>query len=174
MSRTLKEITKELYPRCCGESYAPDDEAHEDYRMSISWRMEGAIHFCLLDVVHHAMFKLEDGNLTEEQRKSWALWQELAFVLIDKICKAKFPDSFKEVPLDESSLFEKVEEAKPKRNCDVYAPEVLLKEFLNEMPEEVKNGTTEHERKLVELTAKGVIDALFAPYNPEKESEAAK
>ncbi len=60
--------------------------------------------------------------------------------------------------------------AEPTRNCDVYTPEVLLNEFLNEMPEEVKNGTTEHERKLIELTAKGVIDALFAPYNPEKKA----
>ena len=59
--------------------------------------------------------------------------------------------------------------AAPARNCDVLAPEVLLNEFINAMPEEVEKKITKSERDLIELTAKGVIDTLFATYKPEEE-----
>ena len=61
--------------------------------------------------------------------------------------------------------------AAPARNCDVFAPEVLLDQFINEMPEEVEKKITKRERDLIELTAKGVIGTLFAPYKPIDESE---
>ena len=59
--------------------------------------------------------------------------------------------------------------AAPARNCDVLTPEVLFNEFINEMPEEVKKITTEHERGLIFLAAKGVIDTLFETHKPEEE-----
>jgi len=59
--------------------------------------------------------------------------------------------------------------AAPARNCDVFAPEVLFNEFINDMPEEVEKKITKSERDLIELTAKGVIDTLFATYKPEEE-----
>ena len=58
--------------------------------------------------------------------------------------------------------------AAPARNCDVFTPEVLFNEFINEMPEEVEKKITKSERDLIELTAKGVIGTLFAPYDPEE------
>jgi len=57
----------------------------------------------------------------------------------------------------------------PARNCDVFTPEVLLNEFINDMPEEVEKITTEHERGLIFLAAKGVIDTLFATHKHEEE-----
>ena len=64
--------------------------------------------------------------------------------------------------------------AAPARNCDVFAPEVLFNEFINEMPEEVEKKITKRERDLIELTAKGVIDTLLAPYDPEEEGGGKK
>ena len=59
--------------------------------------------------------------------------------------------------------------AAPARNCDVLDSKVLFNEFINEMPEEVEKKITKRERDLIELTAKGVIDTLFAIYKPEEE-----
>lgn len=64
--------------------------------------------------------------------------------------------------------------AEPPRNCDVLTPEVLLNEFINEMPEEVAKKITKRERDLIELTAAGVIETLFATHKPIDESEETK
>ena len=107
MSRSLKEITEELYPISCGKFYAPDDVEHEGQSMSISWRMAGAIHFCLLHVANDMTFKMRELPLTPEQKRRFELWHELSMTLIEKICKAKNPKLFAEVPFDEFTAFEK-------------------------------------------------------------------
>ena len=102
--RTLKEITEELYPKGCGKDNVPDDIAHEGATMSISWRMAGAIHFCLLGYCIFAKRQMEKVELNEGRRR-WELWHELARGLIERICKAKKPELFTETPIDEYEIF---------------------------------------------------------------------
>ena len=102
--RTLRQITEELYPRACGQSYVPDDIAHEGVFMSISWRMAGALHFCLLGHCSHARFQMKAQTRPECSRR-WELWHELSMALIERICKAKHPKTFEDTPLDEYTVF---------------------------------------------------------------------
>ena len=88
----------------CGQSYVPDDIAHEGVSMTISWRMAGALHFCLLGyaVLSEAKKKL---TTTPASIRRWGLWHELAMALIERLCKAKNPKLFKDTPLDEYTVF---------------------------------------------------------------------
>lgn len=79
--------------------------------------------------------------------------------------------TFNRVHLEALLNMAKAALAAPARNCDVLAPEVLFNAFINEMPEEVEKKITKSERDLIELTAKGVIDTLFATYKSIDESK---
>ena len=63
--------------------------------------------------------------------------------------------------------------AAPARNCDAIPAEEMRKIFREELPVQLKIAT-EHEKKIIQLTADGIFDTVFAPYQPPKESEAGK
>lgn len=111
--RKLKEITEELYPIACGKDYAPDDAAHEDFSMRISYRMANALHFMCLDCANDWSFRIEQFDKQPERwdetsRRRIRLWHELASGLIERICKAGNPELFATCPQDEFSLMEQV------------------------------------------------------------------
>ena len=108
-------------------------------------------------------------NLTEEkwrrQCSNVAKLREALSKFCDYSAVVLNTGTFNRVHLEALLNMAKAALAAPARNCDVLAREVLLNEFINEMPEEVKK---KRERDLIELTAAGVIDTLFATYNPEE------
>jgi hypothetical protein len=103
--KTLKQITEELYPDACGDSYCPDDDANEGRTMQISWRMAGAIHFCLLRCCYFDDILAERPTMSPDGRRRNELWRELAGGLIERLCKAKEPNLFKDTPIDEYTVF---------------------------------------------------------------------
>jgi len=103
--RLIRQITEELYPIACGNSYCPEDVANEGRTMHISWRMAGAIHFCLLSCCHFHGILAESQTMSPDGRRRNKLWQELAQSLIERICKAKEPNLFKDTPVDEYTVF---------------------------------------------------------------------
>ena len=112
--KTLKQITEELYPDACGDSYCPDDVANEGRTMQISWRMAGAIHFCLLGYCHFAGILAESARSPDARRRH-KLWHELSSSLIERICKAKKPNLFKNTPIDEYTVFSPLRGSAPLR-----------------------------------------------------------
>ena len=103
--KTIKQITEELYPDACGDSYCKDDVANEGRTMQISWRMAEAIHFCLLHCCHFHAILAETPTTSPDGRRRHRLWQELAVSLIERICKAKEPNLFRDTPFDEYTVF---------------------------------------------------------------------
>ena len=112
--RSLKQITEELYPMACGQNYVPDDIAHEGVSMSISWRMANAIHFCLLGHCSHARCMMKTQTYPEAAKRC-ELWHELSTALIERLCKAKNPELFKDTPLDEYTVFTALRDSAPLR-----------------------------------------------------------